>query len=68
MTSADRTRMSYNHALPILFPSGGEQRTQYKRELLDHPLSNLYDSRLVISVEVCEVRGMFTAPSRTQLK
>lgn len=50
-------RMSFNHALPILFPSPGGKRTLFKRELLDHPLSNLYDSRLVISVEMCEVRG-----------
>lgn len=50
-------RMSFNHALPILYPSDHGRRTAFKRELLDHPLSNLYDSRLVISVEMCEVRG-----------
>lgn len=54
--------MSYNHALPILFPSNGGKRTRFKRELLEHPLSNLYDSRLVISVEMCEVRGECHSP------
>lgn len=55
--------MSFNHALPILFPSDRGRRTAYKRELLNHPLSNLYDSRLVISVEMCEVRGELMAPA-----
>lgn len=52
----DHLRISYNHALPILFPSQGGKRTQYARELLDHPLSTLYDTRLVISTEMCEIR------------
>ncbi|GMK59747.1 hypothetical protein CspeluHIS016_0803530 [Cutaneotrichosporon spelunceum] len=46
--------MSYNHALPIQFPSDKGRRTMFKRQLIDHPLSNLYDTRLVISVEMCE--------------
>lgn len=59
-------RISYNHALPVLFPSQqGGKRTQYARELLDHPLSTLYDSRLVISVEMCEVRGEPATNTRT---
>lgn len=48
--------MSYNHALPVLFPAPPGQRNTHARELLDHPLSTLFDSRLVISLELCEVR------------
>lgn len=48
--------MSYNHALPVLFPSPPGKRNSYARELLEHPLSTLYDSRLVVSLELCEVR------------
>jgi hypothetical protein len=51
--------ISYNHALPILFPSQ-RGRSQYARGLLEHPLSTLHDSRLVVSVEMCEVRGELT--------
>ncbi|BEJ09071.1 hypothetical protein CcaverHIS641_0511650 [Cutaneotrichosporon cavernicola] len=57
--------MSFNHALPILFPSDRGRRTAFKRELLDHPLSNLYDTRLVISVEMCEVRESSFRPFDT---
>ncbi|CAK9785120.1 hypothetical protein CC85DRAFT_42268 [Cutaneotrichosporon oleaginosum] len=57
--------MSFNHALPILFPSDHGRRTSFKRDLLDHPLSNLYDSRLVISVEMCEVRESSFRPFDT---
>lgn len=48
--------MSFNHSLPIQFNSPHGKRTQYARDLLDHPLSNLNDSRLVTACEMCELR------------
>ncbi|BEI80902.1 hypothetical protein CcaverHIS002_0200620 [Cutaneotrichosporon cavernicola] len=48
--------MSFNHSLPIQFNTPQGKRTQYARELLEHPLSNLNDSRLVIACEMCELR------------
>lgn len=49
--------MSFNHALPVQFSCPPNERSAYARELLDHPLANLHDSRLVVSVELLECRG-----------
>lgn len=48
---------SFNHALPVQFSCPPGERSAHARELLDHPLSNLHDSRLVVSVELLECRG-----------
>lgn len=49
--------MSYNNALPVPFASPLAESAQYARELLDHPLSNIYDSRCVVTVEMLMTRG-----------
>jgi len=54
--------MSLTHALPLPFPSPAHYPYDYARELLDHPLSNIYDARLVVSVEMLQVRETVFRP------
>jgi hypothetical protein len=57
--------MSLTHALPLPFPSPAHYPYDFARELLDHPLSNIYDARLVVSVEMLQVRETVFRPYET---
>ncbi|KAL1409275.1 hypothetical protein Q8F55_006108 [Vanrija albida] len=48
--------MSFNHAQPIQFSGSLQDRIPYARELLQHPLSTVYDSRFLVSIELCAAR------------
>lgn len=48
-------RVAYNHARPLAFHSDVSRRLG--RKFLQHPLSNLEDSRFVVSVELQSARG-----------
>jgi hypothetical protein len=52
--------MSLTHALPLPFPS--HYPYDYARELLKHPLSTILDARLVVSVELLQVRETVFRP------
>lgn len=54
--------MSLTHALPLPFPSPAHYPADYARELLEHPLSTIYDARLVVSVEMLQVRETVFRP------
>lgn len=57
--------MAYNHAKPFAFH--GDDPGRFGRKFLQHPLSNLDDSRFVVSVELQAGRGMcLTAPGNDQ--
>jgi hypothetical protein len=49
------TRVAYNHAKPFAFH--GDDPGRFGRKFLQHPLSNLDDSRFVVSVELQAGRG-----------
>ena len=48
-------RVAYNHAKPFAFH--GDDPGRFGRKFLLHPLSNLDDSRFVVSVELQAGRG-----------
>jgi hypothetical protein len=48
-------RVAYNHAKPFAFH--GDDPGRFGRKFLQHPLSNLDDSRFVVSVELQAGRG-----------
>jgi hypothetical protein len=49
------SRVAYNHAKPFAFH--GDDPGRFGRKFLQHPLSNLDDSRFVVSVELQAGRG-----------
>lgn len=48
-------RMAFNYGRPIIY--FGQDMAKYARRLLDHPLANLTDSRLIGAVEIHQLRG-----------
>lgn len=54
--------MSYNHALPVQFTSVFQERTKHARAFLDHPMTNIWDTRCVLALELLEVREPLFRP------
>ena len=50
-------RMAFNYGRPIIYM--GRDLSKHARRLLDHPLTNLSDSRLIAAVEIHQLRGEY---------
>lgn len=59
--------MSYNHALPVQFTSPFQERTKHARAFLDHPMTNIWDTRCVLALELLEVREPLFRPFQSIL-
>jgi hypothetical protein len=57
--------VAYNHAKPFAFH--GDDPGRFGRKFLQHPLSNLDDSRFVVSVELQAGRGESSSADETSI-